>query len=43
VENAAILEKITALKIDFAQGYFIAEPEALMPGEGAERAALRSA
>jgi diguanylate cyclase (GGDEF)-like protein/PAS domain S-box-containing protein len=29
VESAEILEKITELKIDFAQGYFIAEPEAL--------------
>jgi EAL domain-containing protein (putative c-di-GMP-specific phosphodiesterase class I) len=29
VESAEILEKLTELKIDFAQGYFIAEPEAL--------------
>jgi len=29
VEDADALEKITALGIDFAQGYFIAEPEAL--------------
>jgi len=38
VEDALTLEKITALKIDFAQGYFIAEPEALIAGENVERA-----
>jgi len=37
VEDALTLEKITALKIDFAQGYFIAEPEALIAGENVER------
>jgi diguanylate cyclase (GGDEF)-like protein/PAS domain S-box-containing protein len=37
VENAETLERVTALKIDFAQGYYIAEPEALVAGEGAER------
>ncbi len=43
VEDAAALEKITALKIDFAQGYFIAEPEALVQDENAEPAAVKSA
>lgn len=43
VEDAAVLEKITALKIDFAQGYFIAEPEALAQDENAEPAAVKSA
>lgn len=42
VENAETLERITALKVDFAQGYYIAEPEALVTGEGAEPA-LRTA
>jgi diguanylate cyclase (GGDEF)-like protein/PAS domain S-box-containing protein len=37
VADALTLEKITALKIDFAQGYFIAEPEALVAGESIER------
>jgi diguanylate cyclase (GGDEF)-like protein/PAS domain S-box-containing protein len=37
VENAETLERVTALKIDFAQGYYIAEPEVLVAGEGAER------
>jgi diguanylate cyclase (GGDEF)-like protein/PAS domain S-box-containing protein len=40
VENAETLERVTALKIDFAQGYYIAEPEALVAGEGAERTLL---
>ncbi len=30
VENAVTLEKIRALNIDYAQGYFIAKPEALL-------------
>jgi diguanylate cyclase (GGDEF)-like protein/PAS domain S-box-containing protein len=30
VEDAQTLAKITALKVDFAQGYFIAEPEAML-------------
>jgi diguanylate cyclase (GGDEF)-like protein/PAS domain S-box-containing protein len=42
VENAETLERITALKVDFAQGYYIAEPEALVTGEGVEPA-LRTA
>jgi diguanylate cyclase (GGDEF)-like protein len=40
VENAKTLERVTALKVDFAQGYYIAEPEALVTGEGAEPALL---
>lgn len=43
VEDAEALEKITALKIDFAQGYFIAEPEALAQDENAGSAAIRRA
>ena len=40
VENAATLARIAELKIDYAQGYFIAEPEALTTEEpsGGERA-----
>jgi diguanylate cyclase (GGDEF)-like protein len=30
VEDAQTLAKITALKVDFAQGYFIAEPQAMV-------------
>jgi EAL domain-containing protein (putative c-di-GMP-specific phosphodiesterase class I) len=30
VEDAQTLAKITALKIDYAQGYFIAEPQAML-------------
>jgi EAL domain-containing protein (putative c-di-GMP-specific phosphodiesterase class I) len=40
VENAETLARVTALKVDFAQGYYIAEPEALVAGEGAERVLL---
>jgi diguanylate cyclase (GGDEF)-like protein/PAS domain S-box-containing protein len=40
VENAEILARVTALKVDFAQGYYIAEPEALVAGEGTERVLL---
>jgi len=43
VEDAEVLEKITELKIDFAQGYFIAEPEALAQDENAGSAAIRRA
>jgi diguanylate cyclase (GGDEF)-like protein len=32
VENAATLEKIRALGIDYVQGYFVAKPEALLDG-----------
>jgi EAL domain-containing protein (putative c-di-GMP-specific phosphodiesterase class I) len=30
VENAETLAKITALKVDYAQGYFIAQPETMV-------------
>ena len=30
VENAQVLAKITELGMDYAQGYFIAEPEAMV-------------
>ncbi len=43
VEDAEVLEKLTLLKVDFAQGYFIAEPEELPADESAEPAAVRSA
>jgi len=43
VEDAEALEKITALGIDFAQGYFIAEPEALERDEEREPPATRAA
>lgn len=36
VEDAEVLEKLTSLKIDFVQGYFIAEPEELPPSESFE-------
>jgi len=40
VENAQTLERVTALKVDFAQGYFIAEPEAMVIGETTQPARL---
>ena len=40
VETAETLERVRALKVDFAQGYYIAEPEALVAGAGAQRALL---
>ena len=43
VEDAEALEKITALGIDFAQGYFIAEPEALERDEEREPPATQAA
>jgi len=43
VEDAETLEKITALKIDYAQGYFVAEPEALVQDENTEPVAVQSA
>ena len=43
VEDAEVLEKLTSLKVDFAQGYFIAEPEELLANESPEPAAIRLA
>ncbi len=43
VEDAEVLEKLTSLKVDFAQGYFIAEPEELLADEHTEPVAIRSA
>jgi len=43
VEDAEALEKITTLGIDFAQGYFIAEPEALERDEEKEPPATQAA
>jgi diguanylate cyclase (GGDEF)-like protein/PAS domain S-box-containing protein len=43
VEDAATLEKITALGIDYAQGYFIAEPEELAEKGGTKKAMLQPA
>jgi diguanylate cyclase (GGDEF)-like protein len=43
VENAETLAKITALKIDYAQGYFIAQPEALLHAPTGEPVELASA
>ncbi|MBM3358508.1 MAG: EAL domain-containing protein [Betaproteobacteria bacterium] len=40
VEDAATLTKITELSVDYAQGYFIAEPEALAGEEPVEPKAL---
>jgi EAL domain-containing protein (putative c-di-GMP-specific phosphodiesterase class I) len=37
VEDAATLTRITELGLDFAQGYFVAEPEALGGEEPAQR------
>jgi EAL domain-containing protein (putative c-di-GMP-specific phosphodiesterase class I) len=36
VETKETLERVKALQIDFAQGYYIAEPEELVAGEGAK-------
>ncbi len=43
VENAETLAKITELKLDYAQGYFIAEPEALLHGPTGQPVELESA
>lgn len=40
VENVETLEAVRALKIDFAQGYYISEPEALVTAEPARRTRL---
>ena len=43
VEDAETLAKLTALKIDYAQGYFIAEPEAMVHGPTGQLVELESA
>ena len=40
VEDAEILARITALGIDYAQGYYIAEPEAFTAESRIEARAL---
>jgi diguanylate cyclase (GGDEF)-like protein/PAS domain S-box-containing protein len=42
VENETTLERLRALKVDYAQGYFIAEPEILTKTADAGHAALES-
>ncbi len=43
VEDALTLEQVTALKVDFVQGYFVAKPEALADDDSTARAVLQSA
>jgi len=43
VEDETTLERLRVLKIDYAQGYFIAKPEALTKSPDAARAVLESA
>jgi diguanylate cyclase (GGDEF)-like protein/PAS domain S-box-containing protein len=43
VEDEQTLAKITALKVDFAQGYFIAEPQAMLHQPTGEAVELESA
>jgi EAL domain-containing protein (putative c-di-GMP-specific phosphodiesterase class I) len=40
VEDAAVLSRITELGIDYAQGYFVAEPEALDSQPAQQQSAL---
>jgi Amt family ammonium transporter len=40
VEDAATLSRLKEMGVDYAQGYFIAEPEALGAEPGHERAIL---
>jgi EAL domain-containing protein (putative c-di-GMP-specific phosphodiesterase class I) len=40
VENEQTLERVRALGIDFAQGYYIAEPEALYSVPAPQRALI---
>jgi EAL domain-containing protein (putative c-di-GMP-specific phosphodiesterase class I) len=42
VEDAPTLEMITALGIDYVQGYFVAQPEELSARDGAQKAVLQS-
>ena len=43
VEDETTLERLRVLKVDYAQGYFIAKPEALTKSPDAARAVLESA
>ena len=43
VEDAVTLEQVTALSVDFVQGYFVATPEALTEDGRTERVALQPA
>jgi EAL domain-containing protein (putative c-di-GMP-specific phosphodiesterase class I) len=43
VEDEQTLAKITELKIDCAQGYFIAPPEAILHGPTGQPVELKSA
>ena len=42
VENATSLERLRAIGVDYAQGYFVAQPEALLKPGDAIPAALES-
>jgi Amt family ammonium transporter len=42
VEDEATLERLRALGVDYAQGYFIAKPEALIKTVAPEHAVLES-
>jgi len=43
VEDETTLERLRTLKVDYAQGYFIAKPEALTKSPDAVQAVLESA
>jgi EAL domain-containing protein (putative c-di-GMP-specific phosphodiesterase class I) len=43
VEDSDTLEKISAMGIDYAQGYFIAAPEAILHGPTGQPVELKSA
>ena len=43
VEDADILERLRAIGVDFAQGYFVAKPEALFQATDATPAVLEPA
>jgi diguanylate cyclase (GGDEF)-like protein/PAS domain S-box-containing protein len=43
VEDVLTLERVTALGVDFAQGYFVAKPEALADDDSTEEAVLQPA
>jgi diguanylate cyclase (GGDEF)-like protein/PAS domain S-box-containing protein len=43
VESETILDRLRAIGVDYAQGYFIAKPEALVKSDDVEHAVLESA